>query len=337
MASRGASEAFAICWLIAVLPLAADGTSPVSVPPLFGPIDSAAAPPGVVAGPGDAPLLPSGFPTGRSAAVVLHEDVLLEIARQPGLVTLNLFPDLRFVAELHHYRIGALDKWRTRADADPLVAIDRPDPDSLLAYRIRVTDRAGGRWYRACPARDRPGVFTIDELKAWPGVCRIPEVSDPHVFWACADPEPAPQGTTAWQSTARWRATWTRLGSPNYQATVWGAPNQSGVPVRIRVRDGRIVSWAWTRPIAPFPERFAQEYARRGIPLPPSEPRCPETWIFTVERLFQRIERAAARGADRIHVEWHPVLGYPTRVTVDWDSAAIDDEGTILLEDLVLE
>ncbi len=48
--------------------------------------------------------------------------------------------------------------------------------------------------------------------------------------------------------------------------------------------------------------------------------------VYTVEGLFQLVEDAYARGAARVEVTYHPDLGYPTRVFIDDDARAVDEE-----------
>ncbi|MBO6575561.1 MAG: hypothetical protein JJ896_11210 [Rhodothermales bacterium] len=53
-----------------------------------------------------------------------------------------------------------------------------------------------------------------------------------------------------------------------------------------------------------------------------------ETWwqyIPTVDELFDLIEEAT-READELTVTYHPELGYPTEISIDWLADAVDDE-----------
>ncbi len=49
-------------------------------------------------------------------------------------------------------------------------------------------------------------------------------------------------------------------------------------------------------------------------------------FAFTVERLFDTIRSAIDRESDAIEVEYDAVLGYPTRILIDADAGADDDE-----------
>ncbi len=53
---------------------------------------------------------------------------------------------------------------------------------------------------------------------------------------------------------------------------------------------------------------------------------------LTVERLFEVVQEAIDRGADRIEVEYDTEYGYPRRIFVDGDRGAEDDELTITAE-----
>ena len=46
----------------------------------------------------------------------------------------------------------------------------------------------------------------------------------------------------------------------------------------------------------------------------------------TVDALFGIIERAITRRADLLDVAYHPTMGYPTRIAVDYSFNSIDDE-----------
>lgn len=58
-----------------------------------------------------------------------------------------------------------------------------------------------------------------------------------------------------------------------------------------------------------------------------------EQIIFTVDGLFDEIERALAEAAS-LTVEYEPDLGYPTRVAIDWMANVADDEIEYSIADL---
>ncbi len=49
-------------------------------------------------------------------------------------------------------------------------------------------------------------------------------------------------------------------------------------------------------------------------------------FAFTVPELFATVQAAIDRGAAVVDVEYDVMLGYPTRITIDGDRAAEDDE-----------
>ena len=56
---------------------------------------------------------------------------------------------------------------------------------------------------------------------------------------------------------------------------------------------------------------------------------------LTVPALFEIIRQAIGRPAFRLAAEYHPELGYPTAVGIDYEANAIDDEITYLASELV--
>ena len=52
----------------------------------------------------------------------------------------------------------------------------------------------------------------------------------------------------------------------------------------------------------------------------------PVTEPPTIEDLFETIQRVIDQGADSFDAEYDPVLGYPSRVSIDYEERAIDDE-----------
>ncbi len=52
----------------------------------------------------------------------------------------------------------------------------------------------------------------------------------------------------------------------------------------------------------------------------------PVTEPPTIEDLFGKIQSAIDRGADSFEAEYDQVLGYPTSVSIDYSTQAIDDE-----------
>lgn len=54
----------------------------------------------------------------------------------------------------------------------------------------------------------------------------------------------------------------------------------------------------------------------------------------TVEALFDLIADAYARDADDVQVAYHPTLGYPTQISIDYRAEVADDELSITVADL---
>jgi hypothetical protein len=61
---------------------------------------------------------------------------------------------------------------------------------------------------------------------------------------------------------------------------------------------------------------------RTGEPVPPDRYR----WYFTVDDLFAKIERAIADGVYQLQADYHPILGYPTMLVIDYDAQRADEE-----------
>jgi len=56
---------------------------------------------------------------------------------------------------------------------------------------------------------------------------------------------------------------------------------------------------------------------------------------MSVEELFALIQDAIDRGAHRIAATYHPQLGYPTSIFIDYDRLAVDEELTLSVRDLL--
>lgn len=78
-------------------------------------------------------------------------------------------------------------------------------------------------------------------------------------------------------------------------------------PVRVRVRDGAVTE---------------RSYAERSGEVPAEDARF---WP-PVEGLFDLVQDAIDRDAHSIQVQYHPELGYPTSVQIDYDQMMADEE-----------
>jgi hypothetical protein len=125
----------------------------------------------------------------------------------------------------------------------------------------------------------------------------------------------ATTGLTADLAAARLR--WAREGPADYTMTVARscecAPESTG-PVVVTVRNGVVAS---------------RRYVRTGMAVAASyEPLFP-----AVEGLFARIDSASRQGVHALRVDYHPTLGYPTRISIDVNAQMVDDELTITVSD----
>lgn len=70
-----------------------------------------------------------------------------------------------------------------------------------------------------------------------------------------------------------------------------------------------------------------RRYSATGIPV---DARWAETFP-DVEGLFAIVQRAIDSGADRVDASYDARLGYPTRIAIDHDVRAADDEEVVLV------
>jgi hypothetical protein len=102
------------------------------------------------------------------------------------------------------------------------------------------------------------------------------------------------------------RALWAAAGIRDYELTVerfcfCGLPG----PVEVRVVDGTTVSVTRTENDTP-------------VPVDEAYP--------DVEGLFAVVDDALARRAHRLQVTYHPTLGYPTHISIDYEEYVADEE-----------
>jgi hypothetical protein len=86
-------------------------------------------------------------------------------------------------------------------------------------------------------------------------------------------------------------------------------------PVILDVQDGVVVS---------------VEDATTGVPIIPHS----DDIYLTIDGIFEAIQDAEHRNAHSLTVEYHPTLGYPTAVDIDYDLQMIDDEMSLRASDL---
>ena len=86
-------------------------------------------------------------------------------------------------------------------------------------------------------------------------------------------------------------------------------PLEWSQPVRLTVHDGAVIT---------------AEVIATGQALTPAE--IAQRRYQPVDELFTVILDAIARGVADLDVDYHPTLGYPRRVAIDYDERMVDDE-----------
>ena len=104
----------------------------------------------------------------------------------------------------------------------------------------------------------------------------------------------------------RWRAA--ALEEYRFQITLQCYCGGGGQPMLVHVRDGAVVGVAPVDPGAPRPLTMSLDA------------------YYSVERLFETIERAIARDAHELRVTYHPRLGYPVDAYIDLEKNTVDEE-----------
>lgn len=118
-------------------------------------------------------------------------------------------------------------------------------------------------------------------------------------------------GTTApdWELRAA-QARWSQRGPSSYDITVSRGCEclpEATRPAVVSVRDGIVTSRTYVGDGAPVGLAYAELYP-------------------TVEGLFRKIDDARQHHAASVDVVYDPVLGYPTRISIDYNFQTADDE-----------
>lgn len=113
-----------------------------------------------------------------------------------------------------------------------------------------------------------------------------------------------------WTDLDAARARWSTSGIVDYEYRYTRSceclPSDLDAP-SIEVRDG-VVARVWDE--------------RTGATAPAER----YDWYFTVADLFTEIEQAIEQGVHRLDVAYHPILGHPTTLTIDYDERVVDEE-----------
>ena len=114
------------------------------------------------------------------------------------------------------------------------------------------------------------------------------------------------------------RAVWVAEGPSDYKMTLFRGceclPEMTG-PVELVVRDGFVESRECTNTGGPVGADYADLFPH-------------------VDGLFDLIEEAVRQGASKLRVSYHPSLGYPLRISIDYLAQVADDEVTYVLSEL---
>jgi hypothetical protein len=94
-------------------------------------------------------------------------------------------------------------------------------------------------------------------------------------------------------------------------------------PVRLEVQSPPSL------PPGPATETVIMTYESTGEPVP----EIYQAGFLTVRQLFALIREVRAEGAYRLTVEFDPVLGYPSLVSIDYDRDVVDDEVVYTMTD----
>lgn len=86
-------------------------------------------------------------------------------------------------------------------------------------------------------------------------------------------------------------------------------------PVEIAVRNGKVTSLIGVNRRKPVNREYFTKYD-------------------SIAKLFEVIEDAIAKKAHRISVTYHPTLGYPTQIDIDYNKQMADEELSLTLENL---
>ena len=129
---------------------------------------------------------------------------------------------------------------------------------------------------------------------------------------------PTPQSSNAAQQLQRSKQLWAKQKISKYRYTLrrscFCLP-KSTEPVSIAVRNGKVTSMVDASNGQPVNREYFAKYD-------------------SIAKLFDIVEDAIAKKAHQLSVTYHPTLGYPTQINIDYDQMMADEELYITVENL---
>ena len=129
---------------------------------------------------------------------------------------------------------------------------------------------------------------------------------------------PTPQSSNAAQQLQRSKQLWAKQKISKYRYTLrrscFCLP-KSTEPVSIAVRNGKVTSMVDASNGQPVNREYFAKYD-------------------SIAKLFDIVEEAIAKKAHQLSVTYHPTLGYPTQINIDYDQMMADEELYITVENL---
>lgn len=129
---------------------------------------------------------------------------------------------------------------------------------------------------------------------------------------------PTPQSSNAAQQLQRSKQLWAKQKISKYRYTFrrscFCLP-KSTQPVSIAVRNGKVTSMVAASNGHPVNREDFAKYD-------------------SIAKLFDIVKDAIAKKAHQLSVTYHPTLGYPTKISIDYDQMMADDEISFTIENL---
>lgn len=129
---------------------------------------------------------------------------------------------------------------------------------------------------------------------------------------------PTPQTSNTSQQLQRNKQLWSKQKISKYRYSLrrscFCLPEVTQ-PVEIAVRNGKVTSLIGVNSRKPVNREYFTKYD-------------------SIAKLFEVIQDAIAKKAHRISVTYHPTLGYPTQIDIDYNKQMADEELSLTLENL---